>query len=219
MIDPAVVADRVQVIREEARALTGGDIAVIAVTKSFGCDAIAAAVAARCDGIGENYAQELLEKDTAHCLDAPVHFIGALQSNKIRQIAPLVTVWQSVDRASVVTELARRAPGARVLLQVNTTGEVSKSGVEPAQVDSLHTMATEAGLVVEGVMTLGPTRGDREARMASFRLLRQIADTHGVSVCSMGMSDDYREALECGSTMVRIGSALFGPRERRSKIL
>lgn len=219
MIDPAVVAERVNAIREEATSITGRGVALIAVTKSFGCDAIAAAVAAGCDGIGENYAQELLEKDAAHCLDAPVHFIGALQSNKIRHIAPLVAVWQSVDRASVVTELARRAPGARVLLQVNTTGEVSKSGVEPAEVESLHKMTLDAGLVVEGVMTLGPTHGDRASRMASFRLLRQIADTHGVSVCSMGMSDDYREALECGSTMVRIGSALFGPRERGPKVL
>lgn len=216
MIDPAEVADRVEDIREVAQSLAGHPVSLIAVTKSFGCDAIAAAVAAGCDGIGENYAQELLEKGEANCLSGPVHFIGALQSNKIRLIAPLVSMWQSVDRSSVVTELARRAPGARILIQVNTTGEASKSGVEPAEVESLHAMARNMGLTVEGLMTLGPTHGTRESRLSAFQLLRRLADAQGLAVCSMGMSEDYREALECGSTMLRIGSALFGSRQKRT---
>ncbi|MEY3806519.1 MAG: hypothetical protein RIR69_1331 [Actinomycetota bacterium] len=212
MIDPADVADRVEALRQEVRDRAGHDVALIAVTKSFGCDAIQAAASAGCDGIGENYAQELLEKTEAGCIDLPVHFIGALQSNKIRQIAPFVSLWQSIDRSSLIDELARRAPGAQVLLQVNTTGEGSKSGVVPGEVEALHSHALRAGLVVQGVMTIGPTAGDHASRLSAFRQLRQIADSLGVSICSMGMSEDYREALDCGSTMLRIGSALFGPR-------
>lgn len=212
MINPAEVADRVGAIRQEARERTGQDVAVIAVTKTFGCDAIEAAAAAGCDGIGENYAQELLEKVEAGCIHVPVHFIGGLQSNKIRQIAPHVSLWQSIDRGSLVDELARRAPAAKVLLQVNTTGEASKSGVNPDEVESLYDHATRVGLVVQGVMTIGPTDGDHLARVSAFRHLREIADSLGVADCSMGMSDDYREALDCGSTMLRIGSALFGAR-------
>lgn len=217
MIDPAEVADRVEAIQNDAVRITGHRVALIAVTKTFGCDAIAAAAAAGCAGVGENYAQELLEKAAAQCLVAPVHFIGALQSNKIRHIAPYVDLWQSIDRASVITELARRRPGAAVLLQVNTTGEPTKSGVEPGDVETLLTRAVDAGLSVQGLMTLGPTVGDHTSRITAFTLLRSLTDTYGLATCSMGMSGDYREALECGSTMIRIGSALFGSRDTTQK--
>lgn len=217
MIDPAEVADRVEAIQNDAVRITGHRVALIAVTKTFGCDAIAAAAAAGCAGVGENYAQELLEKAAAQCLVAPVHFIGALQSNKIRHIAPYVDLWQSIDRASVITELARRRPGAAVLLQVNTTGEPTKSGVEPGDVETLLTRAVDAGLSVQGLMTLGPTVGDHTSRITAFTLLRSLTDTYGLAMCSMGMSGDYREALECGSTMIRIGSALFGSRDTTQK--
>ena len=215
MIDPAVVADRVEAIRRDAVALAGHDVALIAVTKTFGCDAIAAAVAAGCDGIGENYAQELLEKADAQCLDAPVHFIGALQSNKIRLIAPYVSLWQSVDRSSVISELARRAPGASILIQVNTTGEATKSGVAPGGVEDLLNEARGAGLAVKGLMTMGPTDENQPGTLSAFRLLRQLTDTYSLEICSMGMSGDYRMALEAGSSMLRLGSVLFGARAAR----
>jgi pyridoxal phosphate enzyme (YggS family) len=212
MIDPIEVCDRMQIIREDARRIAGHDVAIVAVTKSFGCDSIAAAVAAHCDGIGENYAQEVLEKAHAQCLEAPLHFIGALQSNKIRLIAPHVAMWQSVDRASLVSGIAQYSPGAHVLLQVNTTHEATKSGVDADGLDALHERALQAGLVVRGLMTLGPTGGTREQRIGAFRGLRALVDAHNLEICSMGMSDDYREALECGATMLRIGSGLFGSR-------
>ena len=218
MIDPVEVSDRVQAIQQDALRVTGREVSLIAVTKSFGCDAIAA-VSAHCDGIGENYAQEVLEKADAHCLGAPVHFIGALQSNKIRLIAPYITMWQSVDRASVVTGIAQHSPGAQVLIQVNTTSEVSKSGVDAGALDELRHKAQEAGLVVRGLMTLGPTNGTRTQRIGAFRALRALVDAQDLEICSMGMSDDYLEALECGATMLRIGSGLFGSRAPRQKSL
>lgn len=217
MIDPIAVSDRVQAIQEDARRITGHEVTLIAVTKSFGCDAIAAAVAAHCDGIGENYAQEVLEKANADCVKAPLHFIGALQSNKIRQIAPYVAMWQSVDRASLVAGIAQHSPGAEVLLQVNTTGEASKSGVDANGLSDLRQQAQDAGLAVRGLMTLGPTSGTRDQRMGAFRTLRTLMEEQNLSICSMGMSDDYLEALECGATMLRIGSGLFGTRPPKQK--
>ena len=215
MIDPVEVSDRVSAIQDDARRITGHSVSLIAVTKSFGCDAIAAAVAAQCDGIGENYAQEILEK--ADCMGAPLHFIGALQSNKIRQIAPYVSMWQSVDRASLVSGIAQHSPGAEVLLQVNTTGEATKSGVDIGGLDALRQQAQDAGLAVKGLMTLGPTCGTRDQRIGAFRTLRALADVQNLPICSMGMSDDYVEALECGATMLRIGSGLFGARPVKQK--
>lgn len=212
MIDPHVVASRVADIRQDISRLSSHAVSIVAVTKTFSTEAWAAAAFAGCDAIGENYAQELLQKVGEVDAPLPVHFIGAIQSNKVRALAPFVSLWQGVDRQSVVTEIAKRAPGARVLLQVNTTGEESKSGVSPQSLDALLESAVSAGLVVEGLMTLGPTSGDMAEARSSFMQLRALADARGLRECSMGMSGDYQVALECGSTMIRIGSMLFGER-------
>lgn len=212
MIDPQAVAERVQEIRSDITSLTSSGVAIVAVTKTFGLDAIRAACSAHCDAVGENYTQELLGKVAEAPIELPVHFIGAIQSNKVRQLAPIVAVWQGVDRTSVIHELVKRAPGAQILLQVNSTGEDSKSGVPPAEVESLLTSAVEGGLNVRGLMTIGPTSGDAVEARKAFSSLRALADSLALSECSMGMSDDYRIAVECGSTMIRIGSRLFGAR-------
>ena len=182
------------------------------MTKTFGHDAIRAAVIAQCDAVGENYAQEVLAKVAEAPIDLPVHFIGAIQSNKVRQLAPYISLWQGVDRLSVISELGKRAPGAEILLQVNTTNEDTKSGVAPAEVESLLAAGQDAGLVVRGLMTIGPTSGDIAEAEKAFLSLRSLADSLHLAECSMGMSDDYLVAVACGSTMVRIGSRLFGPR-------
>ena len=212
MIDPQEVAERVQVIRSDITSLTSSSVSIVAVTKTFGHDALHAAFVAHCDGVGENYAQELLGKVAQAPIELPVHFIGAIQSNKVRQLAPVVAMWQGVERLSVITEIAKRAPGAKILLQVNSTGEESKSGARPSEVESLLLSAIEAGLDVRGLMTIGPTSGDVGAARKAFSSLRSLADSLALVECSMGMSDDYRLAVECGSTMVRIGSRLFGSR-------
>ena len=217
MIDPSVVASRVANIREDISRLASHAVAIVAVTKTFSTDAWVAAQSAGCDGIGENYAQELLEKIQRTAAPLPVHFIGAIQSNKIKAVAPHVDLWQGVDRESVIAEIAKRAPGASILLQINTTGEASKSGVNPSEVDRLRELADSAGLVTSGLMTLGPTHGTPDEIRASFRALRSLADAHHLHHCSMGMSGDYRIGLECGSTMIRIGSMLFGERQSLPK--
>ena len=214
MIDANEVADRVAHVRSVISNAGGTGVSLVAVTKSFGIEALRAALAAGCDAVGENYAQELLEKITVGLPLVDVHFIGALQSNKVRLLAGHIALWQSVDRESVVDELGRRAPGATILIQVDTTGEPSKGGVTPTQLDALRVRAESRGLIVKGLMTIGPTDGTQDECEKSFGMLRHLVNEHGLSVCSMGMSADYPIAVACGSTMVRVGSGLFGDRAR-----
>jgi PLP dependent protein len=191
-------------------------IAVVGVTKGFGAEAIDAAVAGGCDAIGENYAQELLDKREAiERLRPEVHFIGRLQRNKVRQLVGLVDVWCSLDRASVIDEVAKRAPGARVLVQVDTSGDPAKGGCDAADVPALVDRAVERGLVVRGLMTVGPTGRDVEAARPGFRQVRALVDRLDLDECSMGMSADLEIAVEEGATQVRVGTALFGSRPPR----
>lgn len=215
-VDLASVADNLAAIRERIAVLGGADVSVLAVTKTFPVEAAAAAVAAGCNGIGENYAQELVAKAAGLAAIEPrpdVHFIGHLQSNKVRSLVGIVSVWETVDRRSIVDELARRSPGAAVMVQVNVSAEESKSGCRPADAESVVAYAADHGLAVGGLMTIGRA-GDVAATRSGFRELRALADRLGLAQCSMGMSDDFELAVQEGSTQVRIGSALFGRRVR-----
>ncbi len=115
-----------------------------------------------------------------------------------------------------MVELAKRTPGARVLVQVNTTAEMAKGGCAPSDVESLVAEATSAGLVVDGLMTVGPTVGGPEAARDGFREVRSLCSALGLATCSMGMSDDFVVAVQEGSTRVRLGSVLFGMRPATS---
>jgi pyridoxal phosphate enzyme (YggS family) len=210
--DAASVAESLQRVRDRIFAAGGGtDVVVLPVTKGFGPEAIEAALAAGCTAIGENYAQELLAKRDA-AAKAEVHLIGQLQTNKVRQIAGLVDVYETVDRERLVLEIARRHPGARVLIQVDTTGEPGKGGCPLPDVDALVAVVRGAGLDLRGLMTVGPTNAGPEAARAGFRAVRAAVDRIGLAVCSMGMTDDVEVAVQEGSTQVRVGTALFGPR-------
>lgn len=206
------VAARVSDIRRRIAELTDRRVALVAVTKAHPVEAWNLAAAAGCDAVAENYAQELAAKAGEVRASLPVHFIGRIQSNKVRAVAGLVDVWQSVDRASVAEEISRRAPGATVFVQVNLTGEPTKGGCGPEEVERLVASMQAMGLVVAGAMTLGPTEPSAPARRAAFGALTRIADDLGLAERSMGMSDDFEDAVAAGSTMVRVGSALFGPR-------
>lgn len=165
--------------------------------------------------VGENYAQELLAK-WAELDDVVVglHFIGRLQSNKVRSLAPLVDVWESVDRRSLLEEIAARRPGANVLVQVNATGEANKGGCVPHEVTALVSHGLDLKLNVSGLMTVGPTDGDPAATRRAFARVRTLVDDLGLATCSMGMTHDLDIALDCGTTRVRVGTALFGARPR-----
>ena len=191
------------------------NVALVGVTKTFGSEAWRFAKIAGCDAVGENYAQEVVAKaaEVALADRLPVHFIGQLQSNKIKQLAGIVDVWQSVDRLSLLTEIAKRSPQtAQVLLQVNVTGEEGKGGCLPAEIGNLSHAAKDLGIDVLGLMTVGPTNEDPVVTRTTFRTLRTLVNEHGLQLCSMGMTGDLEIAVEEGSTMVRVGSALFGNR-------
>jgi PLP dependent protein len=128
-----------------------------------------------------------------------------------------VGLWHSVDRVSLAREIARRSPGARVLLQVNLTDEPQKGGCPPTELDDLRAAVDDMDLTVAGLMTIGP-QGPAEAARPAFTELSRLADRHGLEARSMGMSSDLEVALQEGATIVRIGSALFGPRPGRSRV-
>lgn len=218
-----VVAARVVDIRRRITALTSRRVAIIGVTKTFSADAWIVARDAGCDAVGENYAQEILAKHgdlVSRGVDAAtlpaVHFIGHLQSNKVRQLYPMVALWQTVDRASLVSALAREQDRngrqAAVLVQVNATGEEQKSGCPPEAAEDLVVGARRAGLDVRGLMTVGPTSGDADETRRAFRRVAELARSLGLPEVSMGMSGDIDIALDEGSTMLRIGTTLFGQR-------
>lgn len=213
------VAERVEELRRRIDAIERPwthRVRLVGVTKGFGPEAIEAAVAGGCDAVGENYAQELFAKrDVIERLRPEVHFIGRLQRNKVRGLVGLVDVWCSLDRESLVDEVAKRAPGARVLVQVDTTGDPAKGGCRVDEVAGLVDRAVERGLAVEGLMTVGPTGEAASAARPGFREVRGLVDRLALSVCSMGMTDDLEVAVEEGSTEVRVGTALFGARPQR----
>jgi pyridoxal phosphate enzyme (YggS family) len=195
----------------------GGDstVAVLPVTKGFGPDAIEMAIGAGCTTIGENYAQELLAKRSVLDRDQrlpQVHFIGQLQTNKVRQLADLVDVYETVDRPRLAREIAKRVPGARVLIQVDTSDERGKGGCPTSDVAALVEEIGHLGLTLDGLMTVGPTAGGAEAARPGFRLVRGMVDRLGLTVCSMGMTADLEVAVQEGSTQIRVGTALFGSR-------
>jgi PLP dependent protein len=213
------VAERLAHVHDRIAKAGGVGVTVLPVTKTFGIEACWAAHRAGCAAVGENYAQEVVSKLGDQALPFGVHFIGQLQTNKVRLLAPIVSVYETVDRASLVSELARRVPGARVLLQVSATGEPGKGGCAIDDVPALLDHASSAGLAVEGLMTVGPTEGGPEAARLGFRAARALLDRLELRVLSMGMTEDLEVAVQEGSTQVRVGSALFGARPPLSTLV
>lgn len=207
---------------EVATAAAGRAVEVVAVTKGFGPEVVRLAAMAGFGSVGESYAQEARAKWEALGGDDPGstassvewHFIGRLQRNKVRALAPFVSLWQSVDSQALVDEIARRAPGAQVLCQVDLAGQPGRGGCTWRDLDALVEHARAAGLDVRGLMGVGPLGPPEDARQP-FRRLAAAAAAHGLAHVSMGMSGDYVVAVEEGATIVRLGSTLFGQRPPR----
>jgi pyridoxal phosphate enzyme (YggS family) len=189
------------------------EVAIVAVTKGFGVDVCREALAAGLHVLGENRVQEALSKMQA--VDgARWHLIGHLQTNKVKQAAGRFALIQTVDSARLAEAIARHAPGQAVLVEVNIAREPQKSGVQPDQ--ALELIKTVTGLLeVQGLMGMGPSHGDPSPAFDELRKLHDEAEQQvgkGLPVLSMGMSGDFEAALTAGSTMLRLGQALFGPR-------
>jgi pyridoxal phosphate enzyme (YggS family) len=213
------VRRRLTVVRGRIEAAGGSTdrTAILAVTKTFPAEVATVAAAVGLVDVGENYAQELVAKaaELGREPGSPGeqlrwHMIGALQRNKVKKLAGVVAVWQTVDRASVAAEIGKRDPGARVFVQVNVTEEAQKSGCSVAEAPALVDRCRELGLETAGLMTIGPTDGSDPR--PGFALLRTMAERLELAELSMGMSGDLEAAVAEGSTMIRVGSALFGPR-------
>ncbi len=198
------------------------EILLVAVTKTVAPERILEAVEAGVEDLGENRVQEARSKIEKLGRIARWHLIGTLQRNKAKYAVRLFDMIQSVDSVPLVEELEKRAARegkvVPVLVEVKTSPEETKHGVEPQGVDALVDRILEAGhLVFKGLMTIAPYVEDPELARPSFRMLREIKErleARGVPVehLSMGMSGDFEVAIQEGSTMVRIGSAIFGPR-------
>jgi PLP dependent protein len=188
-------------------------VTLVAASKTVPAEGVAEAVTLGVTDIGENRAQDLIAKADALAAmtDAPVcwHFLGRLQRNKVRSLAPQVTWWHSVDREALGSTIAQHAPGARVLVEVNLAGESQKGGCAPVDAARLTDALRELGLRVEGLMTIPPQDDDPRPW---FVALRELGGELGLHHLSMGMTDDYETAVEEGATMVRVGRALFGSR-------
>jgi pyridoxal phosphate enzyme (YggS family) len=209
-------------IAENLAAIRGAlppGVTLVAVSKTQPAEAVRAAYEAGQRDFGENYAQEWREKADAlrDLADLRWHFIGGLQTNKVKYLAGRVAYVHTLDREELARELSRRfaAKGAtaRVFLEVNTAGEATKSGCAPDDVPRLLEAARALpALEVVGLMCIPPAEEDPRPR---FRILRALRDRLGLRELSMGMSADWRAAVEEGSTFVRVGTAIFGERPPR----
>jgi PLP dependent protein len=213
--------------RIEAAASRSGrqrsDIQLVAVTKKFPASAIRDAYALGLRDFGENYVQEFDTKraELADCPGARYHFIGHLQSNKTKKAAEIFDVIHTVDSAKIARrlndELALPSghPGIQVLIEVKLSTEPAKAGAAPGEVPALvEAIRGCPHLRLLGLMTMPPWSDDAERSRPYFARLRELAGENGLQHLSMGMSHDLEVAIEEGATIVRVGTALFGPRNK-----
>jgi pyridoxal phosphate enzyme (YggS family) len=212
-LDPERVRENAARIRGEIDAAArraGRDAAgveLLAAVKYVELEDIGALLEAGVTLLGENRAQEL-ERKAAAWPGARWHFIGRLQSRKVKQILPLVELIHSVASDSALRQLERHGtPDTEVLVEVNVAGEDAKAGIAP---DELSGFLERAPVRVVGLMGMPPFAEDPEQSRPHFRALRELARQHGLHHLSMGTSQDYAVAVEEGATIVRVGSVLFG---------
>jgi PLP dependent protein len=230
--DGVSIAENLEAIRQrvaQAAVKAGRDpkeVRLVAVSKTKPASAVAEAFRAGQEIFGENYVQELVAKVPALPGDISWHFIGHLQSNKVRQIAGLVQMIHSVDRLSLAQEIDRQwgniGKVCDILVQVNISREETKSGTSSDELLGLvKAIAVLPHVRIRGLMTMPPFFDDPEAARPFFKALRELAreveaaQIPGVEMreFSMGMSGDFEAAIAEGSTLVRVGSAIFGERE------
>lgn len=209
------VGENLQAVRERIER-AGGDprrITIVAVTKGFGTDVCQAALGAGLKVLGENRVQEAVEKMAA-VRDAEWHLIGHLQTNKVKVAAGRFALIHSIDSTHVAEALARINVEQKVLVEVNVAREARKTGVGPAEAATTIDAVAEM-LDLQGLMAMGPATGDPRPAFDELRAIRDSAEQRlGISlpILSMGMSGDFETAVRAGSTMLRLGTVLFGAR-------
>ena len=202
------------------------EITLVGASKMNDAAACREAIAAGIDVLGENRVQEMTQKLGEHAYDgAPLHFIGHLQRNKVKQVVGKAALIQSIGSAELLAEVDRQAEKLGIvqdiLLEVNIGGEEAKSGFAPGAVEQAAAQAkTLAHVRVRGLMTIPPADATREENMAYFEKVRALyvdisrkMYDNGLEYLSMGMSGDFADAIRAGANMVRVGSAIFGARD------
>ena len=222
-----VVTEAINVAAREAQR-AANEVQLLAVSKTFPAQAVFEAVLAGQRAFGENYVQEGVDKirelaKMRGCTPLEWHFIGPIQSNKTRLIAENFDWAHTIEREKIAQRLSDQRPQAlhpmQVCIQVNTSGEASKSGVLPADAAALaRTGAALPRLVLSGLMAIPQPQADFDGQRAAFRVLRELqgqlrAEGMTLDTLSMGMSADMRAAIHEGATIVRVGSAIFGARD------
>ena len=210
--------------RETGR--TGADITLVGASKMNDAAACQEAIAAGIDALGENREQEMTKKLAENAYDgAPLHFIGHLQRNKVKNVVGKAALIQSIGSPELLAEVDRQAEKLGIvqdiLLEVNIGGEEAKSGFAPDAVEQAAAQAkTLAHVRVRGLMTIPPADATREENMAYFEKVRELyvdisrkMYDNGLEYLSMGMSGDFADAIRAGANMVRVGSAIFGARD------
>jgi pyridoxal phosphate enzyme (YggS family) len=192
-------------------------IGASAAFKGVSVEQIGEAMVAGLVDFGENRVQEAeahIEALGARAADATWHLIGHLQTNKVKDALDCFDILQTVDSVRLAEQLSRRATKpTRILLEVNVAGETTKSGFAPSEVASaVDAIRVLPNLELAGLMTIAPQADDPEQVRPYFRQLCELAETHGLTELSMGMTDDFEVAIEEGATMVRVGRAIFGAR-------
>jgi pyridoxal phosphate enzyme (YggS family) len=190
------------------------DVRLVGVSKTHPMRDLLTAFEAGLIDLGENRAQELAAKATDALWGSRPnagrprwHMIGQCQTNKVAMLAGHVTLWQSVDRVELIDQIARRSPGAALLLQVDTTGDPTRGGAPVGAVPALLEHARSRDLDVRGLMAMAPLETDPRP---CFDLVSALAARLQLAECSIGMSDDFEVAIEHGATIVRVGRAIFG---------
>ncbi len=191
------------------------DVTLVAITKTFPASTIREAYALGVRHFGENYVQEFESKapEVSDLAGARFHFVGHLQSNKARRAAELFQVIETVDSERLSSKINDIGADMEVMLEVKLSPEQAKSGAELERLPRLvEAVRGCANLRLTGLMTMPPWSDDPEQSRPYFQRLRRLAEEHGLSCLSMGMSQDFEVAIEEGATHLRIGTALFGPR-------
>jgi len=209
------VKERAQELAEVVRTRSDGKAILLPVTKGFGVREVQAMLEVGLTKIGESYAQEILDK-TEMITDNRIawHMIGRVQRNKVRKLSETVDLWHSVDRKELITEISKCKKNSKILIQVDMNDRYQQGGCSPEKVPDLIEFASDKGLNVKGLMTIGVDQ-DINATRNIFSELAKLSEKLGLKEISMGMSNDFEIAIDYGATILRVGRSIFGERAKK----
>ena len=209
------VKERAQKLAEVVKTKSDGNAILLPVTKGFGAREVQAMLEVGLTKIGESYAQEILEKRKM-ITDNRIawHMIGRVQRNKVRKLSETVDLWHSVDRKELITEISKCKKNSKILIQVSLNDRHKQGGCSAENVPDLIEFASDKGINVEGLMTIGVDQ-DIDATKNVFAELGKLSEKMGLKEISMGMSNDFEIAIDYGATILRVGRSIFGERTKK----